>query len=96
MLRARSKDHLLRLQEHLPLLAAYPILATPKADYPYRIVVPKPVWATSLSELALEQDWSNFKNEVAAFQGEGGEEYSRALHDVWARMARLMGAHRRA
>jgi hypothetical protein len=96
MVRPRSKDHLRRLHERLPSLASYPILATPKADYPYRIIVPKPLWATSLSELAIEQSWSNFKNEVAAFQGEGGEEYSRALHDVWARMTRLKGAARRS
>jgi hypothetical protein len=71
------------------LSGLYPILATPTADYPYRVVVPKSLWATLLSELALEQSWSNFKNEVAAFQEEGGREYSQALHDVWARMARL-------
>ena len=89
MLRARSKDHLRRLLERLPSLASYAILATPKADYPYRIIVPKALWATMRSELALEQTWSNFKNEVAAFQGASGEDYSRALHDVWARTARL-------
>lgn len=92
MLRARSKDHLRCLQERLPSLATYPILATPKADYPYRIIVPKSLWATLLSEVAIEQTWSNFKNEVAAFQGEGGRDYVRALHDVWARMARLKRA----
>jgi hypothetical protein len=94
MVRARSNDHLRRLQDRLPSLAAYPILATPEADYPYRIVVPKSRWATLLSDLALEQSWSNFKRGVAAFQGESGEEYSRALHDVWVRMAARIPNHR--
>jgi hypothetical protein len=91
----RRKGYLSRLQERLPSLAAYPILATPKADYPYRIIVPKSLQATLLSDLALEQEWSNFKSEAAAFQGEGGGGYIHALHDVWARMARLKGAARR-
>ncbi len=91
MVRARLREHLSRLQKRLPSLAAFPMLATPERDYPYRIIVPKALWATLLSDLALEQSWSNFKSEVAAFQGESGEEYIHALHDLWARMARLTG-----
>ena len=95
MVRARCREHLCRLQKRLSSLAAFPILATPERDYPFRLIVPKAFWASSLSELALEQEWSNFKSEVAAFQGEPGEEYVHALHDVWARMAHLKGAPRR-
>lgn len=89
MVRARREDHLQGLQARLSSLAAFPILATPGRDYAYRIVVPKPVWAAALYELAAEQDWSNFKNQAAAYQGEAGAEYVRALHDVWERMGRL-------
>ena len=68
--RRLRKSPLSSLQKCLPSLIAYPVLATPKADYPYRIILPKTIWAISLSELALEQNWSNFKNEVAAYQGQ--------------------------
>ena len=50
------------------------MLNTRKADYPYRIIVPTPLWATLVCDLALEQEWSNFKSQVAAFQRERGEE----------------------
>ena len=53
------------------------------------MIVPKQVWVPILAELAEEQDWSNFKNEVAAYQGKSGASYSRALHDVWEIMYRL-------
>jgi len=96
MVRARCRDHLCRLQKRLSSLAAFPILATPERDYPFRFIVPKSVWATCLSDLALEQHWSNFKSEVAAFQGQAGREYVHALHDVWVRMARLEKAARRS
>lgn len=89
MVRARRSEHLDRLKAHLASLAAFPILFTPDRDYGYRIVVPKPVWATALYDLAAEQDWSNFKNQVATYQGAAGSEYADALHDVWERMGRL-------
>ena len=72
MVRARAKVHLHR---ETPAFARQsPARATPTANYPYRIIVPKALWANLLSDLALEQTWSNFKKEVAAFQGEGGSE----------------------
>jgi hypothetical protein len=89
MVRARCERHLELLKARLPSLASFPILFTPERDYGYRIVVPKPVWAAALYDLASEQDWSNFKNQAQAYQGAAGFEYARALHDVWERMGRL-------
>ncbi|HWR50112.1 MAG TPA: hypothetical protein VN428_03340 [Bryobacteraceae bacterium] len=89
MVRARCREHLCNLQERVSALATYEIRLTPGRDYACRIIVPKRVWADVLFDLATEQEWSNFKNEVADFQGEGGAGYVHALHDVWARMARL-------
>jgi len=57
---------------------AFPIVATSGRDYPYRLIVPKSVWATALSELVLEQYWSNIKVEAAAFLGNTGREYFQA------------------
>ena len=39
--------------------------------------------------LAQEQEWSNFKNEVAAYQGKADSEYVHALHEVWSVMYTL-------
>jgi hypothetical protein len=89
MVRARCEEHLNKLKARIPALASFPILLTPERDYGYRIVAPKVVWATSLYDLAAEQDWSNFKNQVAAYQGDSGAAYVQALHDVWARMGHL-------
>jgi hypothetical protein len=58
-------------------------------DYRYRMIVPKSVWVPILAELAEEQEWSNFKSEVAVHQGGEGASYLAALHDVWEIMHRL-------
>ncbi len=52
-------------------------------------------WASILYELTLEQEWSNFKNETQAYQGQRGAEYIRALHQVWSVMHALQRAERR-
>ena len=83
MVRARRKDHLESLRDRFPALADKKILTMPNADYRYRIIVPKQAWVSVVAELAEEQDWSNFKNEVSSHQGKSGAAYVRALHDVW-------------
>jgi hypothetical protein len=52
-------------------------------------MVPKASWIAIIGELAQEQEWSNFKDEAAKYQGTSGREYVRALHDVWTVMNRL-------
>jgi hypothetical protein len=89
MVRARSKAHLGSLQERFPALSNAQVLALRDRDYGYRIVVPKEVWADVLTELAEEQEWSNFKNETARFQGATGRDYVHALHEVWSVMYKL-------
>jgi hypothetical protein len=89
MVRARSKDHLQNLRDRFPAIADAEIVAMPDRDYRYRLIVPKQLWVPILAELAEEQDWSNFKNEAAAYQGRSGASYLTALHEVWATMYRL-------
>ena len=50
------------------------------------MIVAKELWAAALSELGREQDWANFKNEVARYQGDADPWYVQALHDVWSVM----------
>jgi hypothetical protein len=89
MVRARCKDHLRNLQKRFAALAGVEIATTPHRDYRYRMIVPKSVWAKLVAELAEEQEWSNFKNQVAKHQGKAGAAYTSALHKVWEIMYRL-------
>jgi hypothetical protein len=89
MVRARRIAHLRSLQKRFPGLAGGEILTWPKRDYRYRLIVPKKSWVAIIGELAQEQEWSNFKNEAAKYQGTPGADYVRVLHDVWSVMNRL-------
>jgi hypothetical protein len=84
MIRAPRALHLRNLQERFPALAGTEILTLPDRDYRYRLIVSKDVWADALDALTREQDWANFKNEVARFNGR--DAYERALHEVWRAM----------
>ncbi|HEY6337887.1 MAG TPA: hypothetical protein VIW68_05290 [Candidatus Sulfotelmatobacter sp.] len=88
MVRARCKAHLTGLQERFPKLGGE-ILESPKRDYRFRLILSKVSWIAIVSELAKEQEWSNFKAEVAKYQGARGGQYVGALHDVWGVMYEL-------
>ena len=88
MVRGRQAGHLRNLQTRFPALAGT-IVTLPNRDYRYRIIVPKSVWVAALGEMAEEQQWGNFKNQVAKHQGRAGAAYANALHEVWAVMYRL-------
>lgn len=92
MVRARRKEHLKNLQARFPELASAEIVSWPSRDYRYRLLVPKPAWVRALQGIAEEQEWSNFKNQVAKRQGRGGHAYTTALHDVWEIMYRLQAS----
>jgi hypothetical protein len=89
MVRGRRKDHLQNLRDRFPAIAAAEIVTMADRDYRYRMIVPKSVWVPILAELAEEQEWSNFKNDVATYLGTQGASYTRALHEVWGIMYRL-------
>jgi hypothetical protein len=93
MLRARSRQHLVNLKERFPdsELGNAEILASAGTDYKYRVIVPKVAWASILSELAMEQTWSNFKNEASLFAQTHKLRtlYVDALHKIWDVMYRL-------
>ena len=89
MIRARRRAHLKNLQQRFQALAGAKIVTLPDRDYRYRLIVPKAVWVGIVTELAPEQEWSNFKNEAARFQGAAGSDYVHALHEVWRVMYSL-------
>jgi hypothetical protein len=89
MIRARWHGHLKNLQERFPELADFEIVATPKNDYRYRILVPKKIWVKIATALTEEIDYNNFKSEVETFHDENNkpdEDYHHALMDVWSTM----------
>ena len=64
MIRARSKAHLVNLQDRFKAFGKYAITETQDTDYPCRIIASKSDIANMLSQLLEEIDYCNFKDEV--------------------------------
>lgn len=79
-IRARTRDHLENLFARFPSLGDRPIEETPKRDYRFRILLPKPLWVEIARSLAEEIQYDNFKDEASRL---GDEVYDEALHEVW-------------
>jgi hypothetical protein len=92
MIRARCKQHLQNLKVLFPALSGAEIVTLRNRDYLYRIIVVKAVWVAVLTELAQEQEWSNFKGEVGKRHRKVGAAYVAALHEIWEIMYRLQKA----
>lgn len=93
MVRARVRQHLTNLQETFTELRSAPIIKTEDADYLYRLVIPKQVWAAVIAKLTAGINYHDFKGEVAV-SGLTEQTYEKALHDVWERMYRLQALER--
>ena len=87
MVRSRSRSHLEALQKRFSQ-AAGEIMSFDGSDYPYRVFLPKSVWATIMAELSMEIDYDNFKSEVAE-SGLTEPAYGQCLHLVWSTMRSL-------
>lgn len=83
MIRARRKDHLLRLKKRFSL--DHDILTNVATDYRYRIIVSALTWRVLARNLASEIVWPNIKNAVKAQFG-ADDDYLRAMHRVWSEM----------
>ena len=83
--RARVKQDLLSLKEnYMPSIGA--IEESDYTDYRYRVRVPREAFAEALKEMALDIDYPNFKNSVAATQGKAR---ARLYGDIWTRLLDL-------
>lgn len=82
--RARVREDLEALKTFLPELGR--IQTSTANDYRYRAVAPKAAVAKAMASLIEQLDYSNFKNEVAAVQGQAR---ASAYHDVWSVLHRL-------
>lgn len=83
--RARVEGDLVELKaRYLPELGE--IKGGQVTDYRYRAVAPREAVARALSQLTLDLDYSNFKDEVERVQG---YERVRVYGEVWGRMHQL-------
>lgn len=94
MVRARTRAHLEALKRRFPKLLRGRIIETEKTDYGFRILIPKNKATALAAALMREIDYGNFKSAVAeTHDGTGLDEdmkaYEKALHAVWAEMAKL-------
>lgn len=85
--RARVIDHLRNLCHRFGLDPDSQIIEGAGTDYAYRIRLDREAWEGIALALAKEQDWGNFKNEAARFNGYG--DYVKSLHRVWELMYQL-------
>ncbi len=77
--RARDRKSLAALSQ----VTGAEIIATPLADYPYRIAITNEQFAKWISAQAMAVDYKNFKSEVADTRGYG---FAKALNQVWSAM----------
>jgi UDP-3-O-acyl-N-acetylglucosamine deacetylase len=77
--RARDRKSL----EALSKETAAAIIATPLADYPYRIAITNEQFSTWLSQQVMAIDYKNFKSEIADTRGYG---FAKPLNKVWSAM----------
>ncbi len=59
------------------------IVATPLADYPYRIAITNEQFSNWVSAQVMSIDYKNFKSEVADTLGYG---FAKPLNQVWSAM----------
>lgn len=96
--RARVLGHLRALRERFPELRGAELIETPRADYLFRIVVPKGVWAGVAGQLAGEIDYDNFKDACGRQaldleeDPKARSEYLKALHETWYVANDMQGA----
>ena len=77
--RARDRKSL----DVLSKMTGAEIVATPLADYPYRVAVTTDQFAQWAERQAKSVDYKNFKSEVADTRGYG---FAKALNKVWSAM----------
>jgi hypothetical protein len=80
-IRARAKKDLENLHDILPAAAPYEVKGY--SDYPWRIRVSQRDWAMAVATMALEIDYSNFKDEITRTQG-------KKRHDMYSQIWGVM------
>jgi len=88
LVRARRKEHLVALRKKYGMsLRDVRIQSTPKADYPYRIMVWKSQIARIMNDAVERIDYHNFKDEIKE-----DKDYHEFLFDTWYASQRMTRA----
>ena len=89
LVRTRSKVDIDKLQKLLKEKYQFDgeVIDLQKADYAYRMIVPREIFASFISSAAMELDYDNFKNTVR------GKDYQR--HDAYMRCWEAMNEWQR-
>ena len=80
-LQVRARDR--KSLQPLATATGATVVATPLADYPYRISITKEQFDAWVNQQALSIDYKNFKSEVADTRGYG---FAKPLNQVWSVM----------
>ena len=80
-LQVRARDR--RSLQPLAKQTGAKIIATPLADYPYRIAITNEQFSQWVMNQAMSIDYKNFKSEVAGTLGYG---FAKPLNQVWSAM----------
>jgi len=83
-LTVRARDE--RSLAALSAAAGVPVIETPMADYPFRVIITREVLGAWLVEHVAGLDYSNFKSAVSRTRG---WDYAHALSAVWADMQQV-------
>jgi UDP-3-O-acyl-N-acetylglucosamine deacetylase len=86
--RARDRKSLTALSKE----TGATIIATPLADYPYRIAITNDQFASWVSQVALSVNYKNFKSEIADTRGYS---FAKPLNQVWSVMHEVEDAKAR-
>ena len=89
-LQVRARDR--KSLDALAKSTGAPIVATPLADYPYRIAITNEQFSNWLSQQAISIDYKNFKSEIADTRGYG---FAKPLNQVWSVMHEVEDAQAR-
>ena len=82
IVRARYREDLEKLRDKIGL--QFQVESTPRADYPYRLVVLKSRWVEYVSKSAKEIDYDNFKDVVLK---NASPVRNSQYHEVWSIMS---------
>lgn len=67
-----------------------PILTTPAADYPYRMVLPRDIVVQAVATMAGSIDYPNFKNRVDEVQGQQRHDlYGHVWEVIWRGLSKF-------
>ena len=89
-LQVRARDR--KSLEALSKDTAAVIIATPLADYPYRIAITNEQFSKWLTQQVMAVDYKNFKSEIADTRGYG---FAKPLNKVWSVMHEVEDAQAR-